>query len=793
MKKRVEKIGDESDVQDLQSGISSLAVSSNPASSGIGKSNTVGLDDDMLKIKERLTGGSLNLETVSLVGMGGIGKSTLATKIYEDEYIVYHFHIRAWVTVSQEYNVGEILKNVLRSMKLLTKEMLEASIDQLSESMYKNLKGRRYVIVLDDVWDTKVLDDLKRLFPNDKNGSRIMLTTRLEQVANHGNSSRPYHMRFLNWDESWNLFCGKVFGKDFCPPELEKDGKKIVQSCQGLPLAIVVIGGLLAKAIQTPDYWENVEKNLSSIMISNDEHFSKILTLSYKHLPRHLKGCFLCMAIFPEYHNISISKLYKLWFAEGLLKSVKSKSLEDVAEGYLFDLVDRNLVLVHQQSSKGKMKTCKIHDLLRDLCMREAEREKFFHVLKKDLLGISKGIGLQRLIIHSRGENHYTANCLPNLLVRSLFNFGKWENFSELDLNVRLLKVLETGSRIMTISSSVIVEMINLRYLACTCKDVTFLSSLHKLRNLHTIIVRNVISTYVGLNIWKMPQLRHVQLNHVVLPDPSTTEAEEENCFIVLEHLQTLSMVYDFKLTLEILKRIPNLKKLGIHYEQRRWNWGDYCQSNLVSLHNLESLKCTFSGTLRSSLKNVTFPKSLQKLTVTGGKFPWKDMKIIGSLPNLQVLKLKNNAFHGRDWEPNEGEFLQLKFLLLEDICLVHWRADNIHFPRLQHLVILSCEFLNEIPSSIGEVPTLLSIKGISCSDSVITSANQIQEEQHSLGNDGFQVQFQFNSNDVYLMRDSLEDHFLDILGGHPQLSYNNKDSLHTMLYGSVGSLQKEN
>ncbi|CAA2974624.1 late blight resistance homolog R1B-8 [Olea europaea subsp. europaea] len=269
-------------------------------------------------------------------------------------------------------------------MKILTKEMLEASNEQLSESMYKNLKGRRYVIVLDDVWDTKVFDDLKRLFPNNKNGSRIMLTTRLEKVANHGNSSRPYHLRFLNWDESWNLFCGKE--------------------------SIII----LPTACRIRSYGP------SSILENGKISVSWILTLGY-------------------------------------------------------------------------------------------------------------------------------------------------------------LKVWEMESSTMTKSSSVIVEMVNLRYLACTCKDVTFLSSLHKLRNLHTIIVRNISSTYVGLNIWKMPQLRHVQLNHVVLPDPPTTEAEEENCFIVLEHLQTLSMVYDFKLTLEILKRIPNLKKLRIHYEQRRWNWGDYC------------------------------------------------------------------------------------------------------------------------------------------------------------------------------------------------------------------------
>lgn len=255
-------------------------------------------------------------------------------------------------------------------MNKLPDKMHKKSNDQLEDLLHKSLKGMKYLIVLDDVWDTKVWNDVKRMFPNENNGSRIILTTRLENVADYANSWPPLHrMHFLNDNESWNLFCDKVFGKSHCPYELEEIGKKMVQNCRGLPLTVVVIGGLLSKANRTQYYWTNVAENLSSVVNSNDEQCLKILSLSYDHLPCHLKDCFLYMGIFPEDFDIHVSKLVKLWVAAGLLKPVRSKCLEDLAKEYLLDLVDRSLALADKHSSYGEIKTCKIHDLLQDLCL----------------------------------------------------------------------------------------------------------------------------------------------------------------------------------------------------------------------------------------------------------------------------------------------------------------------------------------------------------------------------------------------------------------------------------------
>ncbi|KAL0402620.1 UNVERIFIED_CONTAM: putative late blight resistance proteinR1A-4 [Sesamum latifolium] len=223
------------------------------------------------------------------------------------------------------------------------------------------------------------MDDVRRIFPDDNNGSRIILTTRLQDVAAYADPSSPFHeMHFMDMDQSWNLLRQKVFKQETCPPELENTGKMIAGSCKGLPLAIIVIAGLLSTVSQTQASWEDIAKKVNSAVTANGEEFAKILSLSYSHLPHHLRPCFLYMGAFPEDHEIRVAKLVKLWVAEGFMKPSASKSFEERAEEYLEDLVKRSLVLVTRRKCNGKIKSCSVHDLIaEDTGCSEANSDVF--------------------------------------------------------------------------------------------------------------------------------------------------------------------------------------------------------------------------------------------------------------------------------------------------------------------------------------------------------------------------------------------------------------------------------
>ncbi|KAL8544383.1 hypothetical protein ACS0TY_004793 [Phlomoides rotata] len=346
------------------------AISSSRLSPTSKNDVVVGLYEDLIAIKCRLCGESSKLEVIPVVGMGGIGKTTLARNAYNDPLIMEYFDIRIWVTVSHS-TVDEILSRLV-SVRFLDKHELS-----MEERVYRSLKGMRYLIVMDDVWSTKAWGDVRNILPDDKNGSRIMLTTRLLDVATYASSGNPPHeMKFMDEDHSWNLLERKVFTDgQGCPAELENIGKEISRGCRGLPLAVVLVAGILSTIDKTRASWEKIAKNVNSVV---DEQLDKILSLSYTFLPHHLRSCFLFMAGFPDDHTINVSRLIKLWVAEGFLKRQNGcKSLEEEAEECLEDLVKRSLVLITSRTCNGKIKSCNLHDLVRDLCIRKAQEEMF--------------------------------------------------------------------------------------------------------------------------------------------------------------------------------------------------------------------------------------------------------------------------------------------------------------------------------------------------------------------------------------------------------------------------------
>ncbi|KAL0460476.1 UNVERIFIED_CONTAM: Late blight resistance protein R1-A [Sesamum latifolium] len=265
-------------------------------------------------------------------------------------------------------------------------------------------------------------------------------------------------------------------------------------------------------------------------------------------------------------------------------------------------------------------------------------------------------------------------------------------------------------------------------------KDIISPSTLPLLWNLQTLYIDSQgRQISVPSKIWEMPQLRHIEIMLAVLPDPM----DAQGTITILENLQTLSVIHNFRCTKEVVERIPNLKNLKCSYNfDNLEEWSYYCLHNLSRLHKLESLTFTAKD---FSLESITFPVSLKKLILSDCGIPWKDMTIIGSLPNLEVLKLDNDAFKGWEWNPVEGEFLRLKVLLIKSCELVWWTAEDAHFPNLEVLSLRFMRDLKEIPSSIGDIATLKSISVQYCSDSIRKSAQQIMEEQQSNGNESLQ------------------------------------------------------
>lgn len=220
----------------------------------------------------------------------------------------------------------------------------------------------------------------------------------------------------------------------------------------------------------------------------------------------------------------------------------------------------------------------------------------------------------------------------------------------------------------------------------------------------------------------------------VALTDPPDAEVDDEN-LVVLENLQTLATVKDFIFSKNVLRRIPNLKKLGIDCETTE-GIGSFGLSNLaLALHKLESLVLKCKGIWET----MAFPDSLKKLTLSHCQIPWEDMTVVGSLLNLEVLKLLNRATKGQKWSPKAGQFLRLKFLLIDWCQLEIWEADESHFPSLEHLHLVRVR-MEEFPMDFSQIATLQTIDLNYCSGALFLSAKMMSGDREVYGYEDIQI-----------------------------------------------------
>ncbi|GKV46384.1 hypothetical protein SLEP1_g53370 [Rubroshorea leprosula] len=318
-----------------------------------------GRDRDKDAILERVLedGGSFEQDfVIPIVGMGGLGKTTLARLIYNDKKLKGKFDLKAWVCVSDEFDVARITRTILEHVT--GKEPRNSDFSLLQEELKGKLSGHKFFLVLDDVWNKEYgqWDVLKRPFMSGAPGSKIIVTTRNKNVGTmmRGDDG-VYNLALLQDDACLPLFTRHALGKENFDvhPNLQDIGEKLVKRCKRLPLALKTLGGVLRGKLRR-DEWENV---LDSDIWSSSEDRSRILPalrLSYNHLPSHLKRCFAYCALFPKDYEFDKKKLVMLWMAEGLLQQQsheKKQMEEEIGHQYFQELLSRSLF---QQSSTNK-------------------------------------------------------------------------------------------------------------------------------------------------------------------------------------------------------------------------------------------------------------------------------------------------------------------------------------------------------------------------------------------------------------------------------------------------------
>ncbi|PIN23003.1 Apoptotic ATPase [Handroanthus impetiginosus] len=814
------------------------------------KEDIVGLDEDVEKLVARLVreDADKNYPVVSITGMGGIGKTTMAKRIYHHADVRSHFEAFAWVCVSQQWQQEDVLQRILRKLEPEKKaEINNMKGEELDEELFEVQQRKRCLIVLDDVWEIGVWYSLRPAFDTRQVNIKVLLTTRNKEIASDINvdvACYLYEQRHLNENESWELLKKKVYrglyiaGEQDCSShsedddavsstesyhscltdeeedevrgqlqtltsedvmehqrnqmDMEKLGKVMVGQCGGLPLAIIVLGGLLMTK-STLSEWRTVHQNFNSYLrrgrsSRENGRVHEVLALSYHDLPYQLKPCFLHLGNFPEDFKIPTRKLYQLWAAEGFLSQESHQAGEeepimDIAERYLGELVQRCMVQVQVDEATGKFNSCRLHDLTRELCLVKGKEENFLKRIplryESEVMNsppssaMAPSINVTRRL--SVAVDHDFDSYFPPRKenpehTRSALFFSRLSDRKNLQSTLdflckefKLLRVLDLerfdfGKEL----SESIGNLVYLRYLSLRGSQLyTLPSSIGKLKYLQTLDLR--VPFFVCLTIPNViSKLNH--LKHLYLP-PSHKCPDK----LQLDSLRKLEILKNFDTRVSDHKDIPKLTKLQklaaiseleignlekfiscikmennhIRDSSFRIKYDFQSERELTVLRQIVGLshlhKLDLIGFINRLPEHCHFAQSLTKLTLRNSKLKEDPMATLEKLPNLFSLILRKNVFEGNEMCCSPQGFPRLGILELQGLAsLEYWRIGRGAMPNLYCLKIDECTKLSMVPDGIKFIATLRELMILNMPEAFKCRVQKVQGEE---GEDSHKVE----------------------------------------------------